>query len=80
MENQPQPGNLPPAPRAPRKRCLVYVDGFNLYFGLRAGKLKRFYWLDIHALCANLLVAGQQLVGARYFTSRISGPPARFWK
>lgn len=24
----------PPAAPAPRKRCIVYVDGFNLYYGV----------------------------------------------
>jgi uncharacterized LabA/DUF88 family protein len=61
---------------APPARVIAYVDGFNLYFGLRAGKFKRFYWLDIHTMAASLLVAGQHLVAAKYFTSRISGPPA----
>lgn len=64
-----------PSPPPPA-RVIAYVDGFNLYFGLRAARFRRFYWLDIHALAANLLVAGQQLVRATYFTSRISGPPA----
>jgi uncharacterized LabA/DUF88 family protein len=68
----PEIGKISPPPAL--ARVIAYVDGFNLYFGLRAGKLKRFYWLDIHSLCANLLVADQQLVSAKYFTSRISGP------
>lgn len=55
-------------------RVITYVDGFNLYFGLKSAKFKRFYWLDIAGLAANLLRPGQQLVDAKYFTSRISGP------
>jgi uncharacterized LabA/DUF88 family protein len=60
----------------PPTRVIAYVDGFNLYFGLRSAKFKRFYWLDIAALARHLLRTGQQLVDAKYFTSRISGPRA----
>lgn len=56
------------------KKVVVYVDGFNLYFGLRTGHLKRFYWLDIKAMAQNLLKGNQQLVVTKYFTTRISGP------
>lgn len=30
---------------------IAYVDGFNLYFGLKAAAFKRYYWLDVAALC-----------------------------
>ena len=30
-------------------RVIVYVDGFNLYYGLRSKGWKRFYWLDIQS-------------------------------
>lgn len=52
-------------------RVVAYVDGFNLFFGLRTARLKRFYWLDVQALATNLLKPGQALVGTHYFTSRI---------
>ncbi len=52
-------------------RVLAYVDGFNLYHGLRAAGLKRLYWLDVAALAARLCKPGQQLVHTRYFTARI---------
>ena len=57
------------------KKVIAYVDGFNLYFGLRAGHLKRFYWLDIRAMAQNLLKGNQRLTVTKYFTTRISGPP-----
>ncbi|HTW95316.1 MAG TPA: NYN domain-containing protein [Tepidisphaeraceae bacterium] len=64
-----------PLPTSPGlTRVITYIDGFNLYFGLRAGKLKRFYWLDVNSLASNLLLPNQTLVAAKYFTSRISGP------
>jgi uncharacterized LabA/DUF88 family protein len=56
------------------KNVIVYVDGFNLYFGLRDSNLRRFLWLNIKAMAQNLLKGNQQLVVTKYFTSRISGP------
>ncbi|MEJ5209326.1 NYN domain-containing protein [Denitratimonas sp. CY0512] len=53
-----------------------YIDGFNLFFGLRDSKLRRYYWLNPEKLVANLLKEGQVLVGTRYFTARISPNPA----
>jgi hypothetical protein len=29
------------------KRVIAYIDGFNLYFGLRDSGYRRYYWLDI---------------------------------
>jgi uncharacterized LabA/DUF88 family protein len=56
------------------QRVIVYVDGFNLYFGLRDSHYKRFYWLNIQSLAQNLLKENQQLIVTKYFTARISGP------
>ncbi|WP_065497246.1 NYN domain-containing protein [Burkholderia sp. CCA53] len=52
-------------------RVMAYVDGFNLYFGLKAAGFKRYYWLDVAALANNLLRPGQRLVTTHYFTARI---------
>lgn len=52
-------------------RVISYIDGFNLYFGLRGKNWRKYYWLDLVALSRNLLKAQQQLVVARYFTTRI---------
>lgn len=55
-------------------RVIAYVDGFNLYFGLRDKGWRQLYWLNLHLLAQNLLKPGQQLVRTKYFTARISGP------
>jgi len=69
------PMNLTGANRAtPADRVIVYIDGFNLYFGLRSKGWKRYYWLDLCALAAELLSSTQTLVAVRYFTSRVAGP------
>jgi uncharacterized LabA/DUF88 family protein len=53
------------------ERVITYVDGFNLYFGLKHAGFKRYYWLDPAALGASLLKPEQQLVATHYFTTRI---------
>ena len=53
------------------QRVIAYVDGFNLYFGLKDSRFKKYYWLDLPALSAALLKPGQQLVATHYFTARI---------
>lgn len=61
----------------PKERFIAYVDGFNLYFGMREAKLDRFYWLDISALAGGIMRANQELVITKYFTSRVSFPPEK---
>lgn len=58
-----------------KKRVIAYIDGFNLYFGLKSEKLSKFYWLDPQKLSSNLLKPDQELIETKYFTSRISAPP-----
>ncbi|MFO7773514.1 MAG: NYN domain-containing protein [Dehalococcoidia bacterium] len=57
------------------ERVIAYVDGFNLYFGLRSKGWKRYYWLNIQALAQNLLKPGQTLFLTKYFTARVAWPP-----
>jgi uncharacterized LabA/DUF88 family protein len=52
-------------------RVCVYVDGFNLYFGLKSKGWRKHYWLNLQALSASLLKPGQSLEAVHYFTSRI---------
>ena len=54
------------------QRVFVYIDGFNLYFGLKSKGWKRYYWLNVRRLAENLLKPSQNLAIVRYFTSRIS--------
>jgi uncharacterized LabA/DUF88 family protein len=57
------------------QRVISYLDGFNLYFGLKAKGWRDLYWLDVHALSARLLKPHQSLIQSNYFTSRVSGSP-----
>jgi uncharacterized LabA/DUF88 family protein len=60
-------------PEQPPPRVGCYVDGFNLYFGLRDSNFRRFLWLDLEALAKNLALPGQAVLYTKYFTTRISG-------
>ena len=53
------------------QRVTVYVDGFNLYHGLKSKGWRRYYWLDLRRLAENLLRPGQRLVMVRYFTAGV---------
>ncbi|WP_081910120.1 NYN domain-containing protein [Thermopetrobacter sp. TC1] len=53
------------------ERVITYIDGFNLYYGLREKNWKRFYWLNPVSLSEKLLKSNQVLVVCRYFTARI---------
>ena len=57
------------------ERVIAYVDGFNLYFGLKSKGWRRYYWLNIQVLAQNLLKPNQKLLLTKYFTARIAGPP-----
>lgn len=55
-----------------KERVLVYVDGFNLYFGILEARYNQCKWLDLRLLSLNLLKNSQELVGVKYFTSRLN--------
>jgi uncharacterized LabA/DUF88 family protein len=57
-------------------RVIAYIDGFNLYFGMREKGWRRYYWLDVHCLAQRLLKPHQELAAVRYFTSRVSASPS----
>ncbi|MBM3142903.1 MAG: NYN domain-containing protein [Chloroflexi bacterium] len=57
------------------ERVIAYVDGFNLYFGLKEKGWRCYYWLNVKLLCQNLLISPQHLIVVKYFTSRITSPP-----
>jgi len=50
-------------------RVVTYIDGFNLYFGLRDLGLKRFYWINLQELARQFLRANQTLVATKYSDS-----------
>jgi uncharacterized LabA/DUF88 family protein len=60
-----------------KERVIVYIDGFNLYYGMKRSHWQRYYWLDIGRFARALARRHQEVVGVKYFTSRINGPPAK---
>lgn len=57
----------------PLQRTIVYVDGYNLYYG--ALKDRPYRWLNIQALCEQLLKPAHDIVGIKYFTARVQPRP-----
>ena len=57
------------------ERVITYIDGFNLYFGIKEKQWDRYLWLNLQTLGQQLLNPAQQLVRTKYFTSRVSGTP-----
>ncbi len=55
------------------ERVSVYVDGFNLYFGINDGGWRRYLWLDIGALAHRLMLKDQQIIEVKYFTALVRG-------
>ncbi len=53
-------------------KTIVYVDGFNLYYG--AVKGTPYKWLNLMALCESLLPKNK-IVKIKYFTARVSARP-----
>jgi uncharacterized LabA/DUF88 family protein len=58
-----------------KERVIAYVDGFNLYFGMREAGFDKCRWLNVKKLVESLMQSNQELVGIKYFTSRVSNNP-----
>lgn len=60
------------------QRVIVYIDGFNFYFGLKENLWHCYYWLNYQKLAENLVkrlhLDNPVLVSTKYFTARISAP------
>jgi len=56
-------------------RVVAYIDGFNLYFGLKADHGRMYLWLDLQALVESLLLPEQELRKVCYFTARLRDDP-----
>jgi uncharacterized LabA/DUF88 family protein len=57
------------------QKVIVYVDGFNFYYGLKAdSKWKKYYWLDMVALFEKFLRPDQEIVAVKYFSAVPDNP------
>ena len=59
-----------------KEKVIVYIDGFNLYFGIKS-KFPHAKWLNMWGLAESLLKQTQELVEVKYFTSRVSNNPSK---
>lgn len=59
------------------QKVIVYIDGFNFYFGLKSKKWKRYYWLDLVKFCSQFLKPHQELVEVNYFSAVSSNNRAK---
>lgn len=57
--------------------AIVYVDGFNLYYGLRTWGKKQFYWLDTVKFFDRFMRTGQALAQVKYFSASSTTPDKR---
>ena len=53
-----------------KQKVIVYIDGFNLYYGLKSKGWRKFYWLDMVKFAEKLLRPHQELVSVCYFSAR----------
>ena len=58
-----------------KERVIAYIDGFNLYFGMREAGYDNCRWLNVISLVKALLKPHQELIAVKYFTSRVSNSP-----
>ncbi|HAE02977.1 MAG TPA: NYN domain-containing protein [Rhodospirillaceae bacterium] len=54
-------------------RTIVYIDGFNLYYGALKGTPNK--WLDVSTLCRSILKPHNDIIKIKYFTARVSARP-----
>jgi uncharacterized LabA/DUF88 family protein len=54
------------------KRVIVYIDGYNLYEGMKDQGWRKFLWLDLKKFSQSLLIENQKLKWIKYFTTRVT--------
>lgn len=59
-----------------KERVVVYIDGFNLYFGMTSA-YPDIKWLNVELLAQNILKPNQTLIAVKYFTSLVSNNPPK---
>lgn len=56
-----------------KRKAFFYIDGFALYYGLKSKGWKKYYWLNLEALCERLIPQhlNQSLEQIKYFTAKV---------
>jgi uncharacterized LabA/DUF88 family protein len=55
-----------------KDRVIFYIDGLNLYNGLKTARLRNYYWLNLEELAKKLITQNQRIIRIKYFTSMVS--------
>ena len=50
-----------------KNRVIVYIDGFNLYFGMVDAGIDNCKWLNIKSLIDSYITHNQELIQIKYF-------------
>ena len=58
-------------------QVICYVDGLNLYYGLKFGSFRDYLWLDLWQLASRLLLSKETLVAIKYFYSPMKAEAAK---
>ena len=53
-----------------KQKVIIYVDGFNLCYGLKSKGWRKYYWLDMVKFADKLLRPHQELVEICYFSAK----------
>tara|TARA_R100000687_G_scaffold83313_1_gene85573 strand:+ start:1361 stop:1972 length:612 start_codon:yes stop_codon:yes gene_type:complete len=57
------------------ERISFYIDGYNLYNGIRDAFGKKWLWLDLGGLCADIAKPGQVIEKIHYCTAQMKSNP-----
>ena len=52
-----------------KQRVIVYIDGYNLYYGLREAFGNKYKWLNLQAFSESFLNPGMEMISVKYFTA-----------
>ena len=58
------------------QKTIVYIDGYNLYYGIREKFKGKYKWLDLQALAQSFLQNNMALQKVKYFTALAKGEVA----
>lgn len=54
-----------------KQRVIVYIDGFNFYYGLKfTARWRKYYWLDVVKLFESFMRPNQELIAVKYFSAK----------
>lgn len=53
-------------------KVVVYIDGFNLYYGIKSKSWDHLFWLNPKLLAENIAKSNQQIMCVKYFTARFT--------